>query len=302
MSTLHRLVGRTALTVVLAILAWPAGVLAWGPLGHQTVGAVAQARLTPRAGVQLAILLADDRGRDNAPSGRTTLAQISTWADEIRGGALDHPAWHYDNMPVCRQLGPIPREPDWCPGGECASARIGKLAAVLADAARPLRERNEALKWLVHLVGDLHQPLHAADFAEGATRVPVELEGWTDKSALSLHGAWDVRLVSAALHVRQGQRPSAATLRALVERAGHLDPAQRRAPPAAWLAESNRLARGVALDYPGFACGKVPAAPIVLSRAYQNKAQRVIRDRLALAGARLAYLLNGALDPPVAPH
>jgi hypothetical protein len=84
-------------------------------------------------------------------------------------------------------------------------------------------------------------------------------------------------------------------VRALVKRARQLDPALREAPAARWALESNRLARQVALDYPGFACGGVPAQTVVLSAEYQQRAQRVIRSQLAVAGARLATVLNRAL-------
>ena len=293
----HRAACRAVILAAAAVAAFVSPpARAWGPMGHQAVGAVADARLAPRTKLEVARLLAGDLGRDGAPSGRTTLAAVSVWADEIRGGDQDHPKWHYDNAPVCRAM---PATADWCPLDECASRRIGTLAAVLADRQRTTRERNEALKWIVHLVGDMHMPLHASDYAQGATQVPVELEGHPDKHALTLHGAWDVRLVSAALHAGRSRRPPDAAIDALIRRADRLELAQIQAPPDRWLSESNELARGAALDYPGFACGSVPDAPVLLSRRYQQRAQGVIVERLALAGARLAELLNQALghDP-----
>ncbi len=275
-----------------ALLAQPS--LAWGPLGHRAVGAVADALLTARARRQVERLLAGDLDRDGTASGRTTLAEVSVWADEIRGGDADRPRWHYDNMPVC---GAAQDPASWCAQGECASARVGLLLAVLADPARPLRERNEALKWVVHLVGDMHQPLHAADYAEGATRVPVELAGRKDRRALTLHGAWDVRLVEAALQAAHNQPPPPEALHALIERARRFDAAQQTTPVARWLAESNALARDVALHFPGFSCEREDRGTVVLSRGYQQRAERVIRTQLALAGARLAAVLNRALDP-----
>ena len=301
MSAFHRTATLRALLAATTglLLAAPLPSSAWGPLGHQAVGAVADARLSPHAKSEVALLLANDLGRNGAPSGRTTLAAVSVWADEIRGSEADHPRWHYDNMPVCGAA-PAAGAAGWCMQGECASARLGELLSVLADRRRPELERNEALKWIVHLVGDLHQPLHAADFAEGGTQVPVELAGSRGhpehKRALTLHGAWDVRLPNAALHAGRDRQPDDTAVQALQTRAGQFDPAQIRAPPARWLAESNALARDVALDYPGFACDRVPQAAVTLSRAYQQRAQRVILERLALAGARLAYVVNRALE------
>jgi hypothetical protein len=306
-----RLIARaaTAANVVtvaarLLLLGWPALATAWGPLGHQAVGAVAQERLTPRARAQVDALLAGDLSADGTASGRTTLAQVASWADEIRGSDADHPRWHFDNAPVCAD----PRA-EACPNDDCASRRIVSELALLADPSQPQRARNEALKWVVHLAGDMHQPLHAADYAQGATRVPVELEGHPDKHALTLHGAWDVRLVSAALQAGHDRVPPPRALRRLLKKAASFDPARLREPPARWLEESNRLARTVALDYPGFACvpdgagtggaaaaAPAPDRPVVLSRDYQRRAIRVIDERLALAGARLAQVLNDALD------
>jgi len=300
-----RCIARAAASVVCVLgLAWPALAAAWGPLGHQAVAAVAQERLTPRARAQVDALLAGDLSADGTPSGRTTLAQVASWADEIRGSDADHPRWHFDNAPVCAGTGA-----DACPNDECASRRIVSQLALLADPNQALRARNEALKWVVHLAGDMHQPLHAADYAQGATRVPVELEGHPDKHALTLHGAWDVRLVNAALQAGHERTPPPKALRMLLKKAAGVDQARLREPPARWLEESNRLARTVALDYPGFACvpngGDTDAAaaatppttqPVVLSREYQRRAIRVIDERLALAGARLAQVLNDALD------
>lgn len=295
--------------IAAALLLWPPLAPAWGPLGHQAVGAVADARLSPRAREQVAALLAGDLDADGDPSGRTTLSQVSTWADEIRGSTADHPRWHFDDEPVCGQAPQEGSAGDWCGGGDCASRRVRQQLAVLADPKQPLRARNEALKWVVHLVGDMHQPLHAADYAQGATRVPVELvtrkagsgkgAGYRSPRALTLHGAWDVRLVSFALHAAKGSGgvPSPA-LERLLKRADRFTPALVQAPPEAWLKESNELARHVALDYPGFACGEAPPPPdhpVQLSTEYQRRAEAVVFERLALAGARLAQVLNDAL-------
>ena len=280
---------------VLASYFLSSSALAWGPLGHRAVGGVADALLSPVARAEVVRLLADDRDRDGQPSGRTTLAEVSLWADEIRGTPADRPAWHYDNVPACGEVG---REATWCPQQQCASATIEPLLAQLADVRVPAQQRREALKWISHLVGDLHQPLHAVDFAQGGNQVRVQLAGRSSHTPGSLHFAWDVRLVAAALHAGHDQAPSEAAMRALIARARALPAALREAPVQQWLAESNRLARQVALNYPGFACGSTPAGTALLPLAYQRGAERVITAQLALAGARLATLLNRALASP----
>jgi len=287
--------------LVVALLAAPAA--AWGPLGHRAVGAVADALLTPGVRAEVARLLADDGDGSGRPSARATLAEASLWADEIRGSDADRPAWHYDNMPVC---GAAPAQPSWCPRGQCASGRIEPLLAQLADRTQPMEQRRQALKWIAHLVGDLHQPLHAADYAQGGTLVHVEFAGARQGSTWTLHSAWDIRLVSSALHAGGSQQPPVPALKSLIARARRFAPGQLDAPASEWVTESNRLARAVVLAYPGFACDRVPAEAVLLPVHYQKRAQRVITLQLALAGARLASILNRVLasssSPPPLPR
>jgi S1/P1 Nuclease len=286
---------RAGLTFPLLCLLLTQAASAWGPLGHHAVGAVADALLTPGARAEVARLLQGDRRADGSPSGRTTLAEVSTWADEIRGNAQDRPPWHYDNAPVCAA---VARDRPWCALQQCASARIESLLGLLADRERAAAQRRDALKWIAHLAADLHQPLHAAGYAQGGNLVHVELAGGAGASTWTLHAAWDVRLVASALHAHGSQEPPESALRSLIARARRLDPAQREAAVSQWLNESNRIARETALDYPGFDCERVPGGTVVLSTAYQQRAQRVIRSQLALAGARLAAALNRALSTP----
>ena len=301
---------RAAITLcsaALFCLGAPAG--AWGPLGHRAVGAVADSLLAPTARAQVAELLADDRDRDGRPSGRTTLAEVSLWADEIRGTAADQPTWHFDNMPVCGAITPprlaalrrtSPPDIPWCPDQQCAGGQFDLLVAQLADRRVPTARRRDALKWIVHLAGDLHQPLHAADFAQGGNLVHVQFAGYPSRTPWSLHAAWDIRLVASAMHIAAGQPPPPSALRRLIARARKIPEATRKAPVGAWLAESNRLAREVAFDYPGFFCDRAPegAAIVTLSMDYQRRALRVVTERLALAGARLATVLNRAMAEP----
>lgn len=276
---------------VLALACAPCA-LAWGPQGHRTVGAIADRLLTPVARAQVAELLAADLDRAGKLSGRTTLASVSVWADEIRGTAADEPSWHHDDIPVC---GRAPGRDEYCPDGECNSAQIERLSRVLADVHAAPRARNEALKWIVHLVGDLHQPLHGANNDDrGGNRVPVALAGVRTRGRLTLHGAWDSELVALALRTRGRQRPPR-DIEALARTATRLTAAAVQGTPATWASESNHLARNVAYRYPGFACGVVPGRVVVLDRGYQREAEAIVRERLLLGGGRLANLLNEVL-------
>jgi len=178
---------------------------------------------------------------------------------------------------------------------ECNSAQLERLTGVLADPRAAPRARNEALKWIVHLLGDLHQPLHAADNGDlGGNRVLVALAGVRSRGRLTLHGAWDTELVTLALHTRGHQQPPA-DIDALAREAQSLSAEAGQGTPAEWASQSNNLARNVAYQYPGFACGVVPEGIVVLDQNYQDEAEAIVRERLLLAGGRLANLLNEIL-------
>ena len=264
----------------------------WGPQGHRTIGAIADRLLTPAAHAEVAELLAADLDKFGRSSGRTTLESVAVWADEIRGTAGDEPRWHYDNVPVC---GTAPPRPEYCPDAQCNSAQIERLTRVLADRRAAPRARNEALKWLVHLVADLHQPLHAADNGDrGGNRVAVALAGVRTRGREDLHRAWDTELLTLALHARSTQQPPP-DVDALAREASALVAEAGQGTPEGWARESNNLARNVAYRFPGFICDSVPAGIVVLDRDYQQEAEAIVRERLLLAGGRLANLLNQAL-------
>jgi hypothetical protein len=238
--------------------------------------------------------LADDVDRWGEPSGRRTLEAVSVWADELSGTAQARPRWHYDNEPVCGRV-----ELDViCRDGECASVQLQRLIGVLADPQATLRARNEALKWVVHLVGDLHQPLHAADNADrGGNQVAVVVTGVRTRGHETLHRAWDNDFVRLALESSSRQQPPA-DLSALVHEAQGLLREAGVGDPDQWRSESNHLARNVAYRYRGFACGVLPRSDIVLDQAYVTQAKALTRERLLLAGARLAGVLNRSLGGP----
>jgi hypothetical protein len=269
------------------------GALAWGPQGHRTIGAIADRLLTPAAHAAVLRILQDDRDKFDAPSGRTTLEAVSVWADELHGTPAARPSWHYDDVPICGSE----EKARYCPDGQCNTEQLKRLIGVLGDARASPRERGEALKWVVHLVGDIHQPLHAADNGDhGGNLVPVALEGVHTRGRENLHRAWDNDLVQLVLHARNRQQPPP-DIDALAAEASNLAQQVGQGSPDSWARESNNLARNVAYHYAGFACNSLPAGVVVLDAAYLDDAELVVRERLLLAGARLAALLNRALAP-----
>lgn len=172
---------------------------------------------------------------------------------------------------------------------------MGRRAARHARRPRAARrERNEALKWVVHL-GDLHPPLHAADTDDrGGNGVPVALGRVRTRGRESLHRAWDGNFVRLAVQAREGRRPPADS-GTLAREATVLPQEAGLGSPDSGVAQSNNLARTVAYGYAGFACARAPAGIVGLEARYVPDATGLARERLLLAGARLAAVLNQSL-------
>ena len=256
--------------VVLAGLFASFGAFAWGADAHRLVGELAQTQLNVPARSEVNRLLDLEPG--------STLASISTWADETRTQA--NGPWHYVNLPRdsgCRYDG----ERD-CPDGQCVVAAIERQRRVLAsNAADP--ERLRALKFLVHFVGDIHQPLHAghADDRGGNT---YQLQAFG--RGTNLHALWDSALVvnhPGGLHALAAELIGPRAQAGAIDKAGGAN--HNAAAPAQWAEESCRI---VSLDwfYP---------ARRSLDADYAQRAQAVIQQRIRLAGQRLAEILNQSL-------
>ena len=299
------------LAFALALLSAPVAH-AWGPAGHRAVGAVADELLDPQARAEVARLLANDLNKNESPSGRTTLAAVAVWADEIRSTSANRPLWHFDDAPTC---GPIPSNKPWCQNGECASTKIEELSHTLGDPSKPERARNEALKWIVHLVGDLHQPLHTATNTyspgvldeqhnktdRGGNDVHVVISGAKTKGARKLHGVWDSDFVALAFNLGSAQSLPPTAVAKLVKRARAVPDNRTGGLASEWVPESNALARSAAYAFDGFACFEPTEGIVVLDAHYTKKATNLIQTQLALAGARLARLLNSTIGQSVAP-
>lgn len=236
---------------------WSIDAPAWGPLGHHVAATFAEQQLQPRAREEVQRLLALEPG--------ATLASISTWADENRDKATAR--WHYVNLPRTSCAYEEARD---CPGGDCVVRAIDDQLAVLKSAAADSK-RLEALKYVVHLVADIHQPLHAG-FADdrGGNQYQVNLKG----RGSNLHALWDLDLVSHG----------GAGLEQWMQKLGK---AQPPAPnPAVDLAQIARESCEIVSDRGFYPPHKVPDE-------YLDRQAATVTSRLRLAGLRLASLLNG---------
>ncbi|MFP4208980.1 MAG: S1/P1 nuclease [Wenzhouxiangella sp.] len=279
---LFRVLSAAALAVLLPTLLLPGPALAWSRFAHEVVGELAEADLSPPARMAVQDLLEGE-----------SLAAVGSWADQVRPDRAETAPLHYVNGPL-DVLVPLQADFD-LPQGNVYSAVLG-YAEILADVEQPRAQRTEALKFLVHFLADLHQPLHSG-FAEdrGANDVPVVYRG----EVINLHRYWDHQIF-AEVQARFDSREFAAVLGA--RHGDHERRAWAAIGPREWVVEARQLifsglyprARRDALQQvPATEIPDGVAGPIaVLDGSYRLVWQPVAELQLARAGARLAAALN----------
>lgn len=263
-----------------------APIRAWGELGHQLVGALAQGQLTPQAKARVAELLRDEPD--------PTLAGVAYWADTLRGSDPVRfkatARWHYVNMPqgTCHYV--ATRD---CPEGACVVEAIETQRRLLQDSTQPFEVRRDALKFLVHLVGDVHQPLHASNRPDkGANEFQIALRTDIPPEAYArdrykdgvmgtnLHAVWDYYvLASAKLPLGSYTERLAKPLRPSTTRLSN---------PAAWASEACRVIDRRRL-YP---------RSHELNEDYLVAMRPLAEKRVIIGAKRLAQLLNEVFASP----
>jgi len=241
---------------------------AWGPEGHRIVGDIARQRLTPSARHAIVQLLGDD-----------DLAAISTWADEVRRERPETYGWHFVDIPW-NASGFDQSRDCYHPSGRspaslndhhnCVVDRITMFQRVLADSRALRAERIQALKFLVHFVGDIHQPLHAIAEARGGNEIHVIEFGHREcgHRECDLHGTWDMGLIH---HAHVSERRYLTELNTLVAREGLSS--KSGGTPAAWANESFHLGHAVWVSEGGS-----------IDDDYYRRNRATLDQRLALAG------------------
>jgi hypothetical protein len=309
-----------AILLVVAIVSLPARARAWGCEGHQVVALLAEKHLTPHALAMAKKILAEgpidpSLSRYCKEGAIDAMADASTWPDDIRSLRPETAPWHYVDIP----LGTTRREVEkFCdPKERCVTRAIADQLAILRSADADPQKRADALRFLIHLVGDLHQPLHAVtNNDQGGNCVPVAFfdampqlrNPQTESYAPNLHGVWDTNILAKATEGKTVDQV-----------ASDLDQSFRRkiarwqkgsANIDAWAWESYQLAvKKVYGKLPVHIPAEAPQ-PIMscaddnhvsarmlklnehLVEPYQGIAVPIVRERLARAGARLALLLN----------
>jgi S1/P1 Nuclease len=240
------------------------GATAWGPTGHRAVGRVAERHLTPQAALAVSELIAPEQ-----------LAYVTTWADDIRSEpdwAKAEP-WHWVTIPDGQTYDSSPKHT----GGDVLEA-IARFEKVLADRTAPRLERIRALKWLSHLIGDLHQPLHVGRGDDRGGNEVLVL--WFNEPS-NLHSVWDSKMIES----------SQLSFSELAELVNHPTAEQVRewqaTGPREWARESQDLRAAY------YAIGDRR-----LSYRYLHDHWLTVERRLVQAGVRLAGELNRLLGTP----
>ncbi len=267
---------------------------AWGDLGHEVTALIAYRHLTPAARAKVDALLASDADTLTAPD----FASRTTWADKYRNSHRETAAWHFVDIeidhpdlsaacfgfPALAAGQPVSAGP----AKDCVVDKIEQFERELASPATPQAERILALKFLMHFVGDLHQPLHASDHDDRGGNC-IGLSPSPDGHSTNLHAYWDTGVVEA---LGGSARAIAASLNAQIK------PAQAKAwssgDPRAWAMESFQLSAKDTYALPSRpTCSD--HGSVTLSAAYQTMATRDAAAQLKKAGVRIAVLLNRAL-------
>jgi hypothetical protein len=269
----HTLDKVTFLLVALSafFISFPSFAFAWGQIGHRVVGMIAAQHLTPKAQQEIAKLLQPGE----------TLASISTYADEIRNSRPDTRRLHYVNIPLLASEYMPSRDCRSSDEGDCIIAGLERFRLELANVKETRERRAFALKFIVHLIGDLHQPLHCGDNNDrGGNDVKVTWFGPNERQQ-NLHGIWDYAIIE------QGGRKEEDWFKILSNAAPENIPALQAGNVTQWAMESWRAAKEHAYKIP-------PNRQF--GKAYYDKSLPVVEDRLRKAGLRLARVLNEALQ------
>jgi len=235
--------------------------LSWGKTGHRVTGALAQLYLTPKALAAINDILKNE-----------DLAEASTYPDEMRSDPSEFwqktaNPWHYVNVHVGKKYADVGSPPE----GDAITA-LNTYTKQLKNPKSTLAEKQLALKFITHIVGDLHQPFHSGtDIDKGGNKIKLSFF-WKDSN---LHSIWDSGLIDR-------QKLSYTEWTMLLKRKITDQQAKswQNIEPTVWVAESTQLRSGL---YP---------KTDKLSWDYQYQTLPLVKQQLEMGGVRLAAYLN----------
>ncbi|GGE87876.1 S1/P1 nuclease [Sphingomonas prati] len=262
---------------------------AWWEYGHQTIATIAMAEVSPKTRAAIRRLIAQSPQLRTPTCPIRSIEDASVWPDCVKplGDRFSYAySWHYQNVDICKPFDI--KTP--CADGNCVSAQIERAARMLHDAKLPTVDRIEALAFLVHFVGDLHQPLHAGDRSDrGGNDQPANYGIMAGRR--NLHTVWDGLLADRAIST-----PPGGALGVLSEIPAADRPAAAAGSVADWSRESWQASHTAYADLlGGDGCGPQPAGRPTLSNEAIAREIPLARRQVALGGLRLAKLLDEAL-------
>ena len=275
------------LALLAALFLLPSPAMAWWEYGHETVAQIAMKQVTPKTRAAVRALLARGALLETPTCPVSTIEKAAYWADCIKelGPRFSYAySWHYQNVDVCK---PFDLKAA-CKDGNCVSAQITRNVKLLKDRNVPARERLMALAFLVHFMGDLHQPLHAGDKGDlGGNQVKASY-GAASNARMNLHGIWDGYLAERAISTP----PSIVRAYAPAERA-----AMGAGNVEDWSRESWSVAHDIvyASALGGDPCGPPREGKAALDDATIGTLIAPLRLEVERGGIRLARLLDEAL-------
>jgi hypothetical protein len=235
-------------------------------MGHRTIGRIAENHLSPNAKAGVRSLLGDE-----------TLADVAPWADEVRNQPEFRAtgSWHFLNLPLGLSYSEFQKTVEGMTQENIYSALL-KQERVIADKGSSREKKVEALKFIVHFVGDLHQPMHVSrEVDKGGNTIQLNYEG----QGTNLHSLWDTRLL----------QHEGLTYEELAVKYDHASPAEIRQwqgdPLMKWLWESYEISTKI--------YGEVDAMKgRSIDERYYQAHIGIIQMRIEQAGIRLAGVLN----------
>jgi len=279
---------------VLAVLTIAAASQAWNAIGHMVIAAIAYKNLTPNVKAECDRLL-----KVNPDERATDFVSTGPWADDVRNQRRETGPWHYIDFHFRADGKSAAGKPD----AENVVWAINKFSAILKDQSKPDADRAEALRFLIHFVGDIHQPLHAT--ARETDEHPTGDKGGNDfhieapdsfgnqnRGPRNLHSLWDS---GAGLLTADARRPLTADGTAKVETLA--SEIASKQPEKSFKAAHDLNPEHWAQESFGFDKSFVYSLPenSKPTDEYIKKAEDIASQRVALAGYRLANLLNDLL-------
>jgi hypothetical protein len=294
----------------------------WGCKGHQTVALIAEKHLTPEARQLVEKLLGENpidpklkRWCGNATN--DLLVDASTWSDDVRNERQNGP-WHYIDIPRGKHKGSLA---EYCGTDGCVTRAIEEQRVILKDKSADPQKRADAIRYLIHFVGDLHQPLHSINNGDnGGNCVPVKyfhrepllnpLHPEREDYSPNLHQIWDTEIVERDMEVSNPHRyadeldEKFRTQIAAWEASGILVDnwaweVHERAETEVYDAFPEKI--GIEPDVKPKNCSdnnhigkRMLEKHLAVGEAYQTRAAKAVEMGIAEAGIRLAMILNDA--------